>query len=163
MMMVTERVPPSLVPTVGCVGRAFSCKRLGNGTLLIGGCHRGTIEADGSTRARLPAITTSAQTAATIFPCLRAARAVRTWAAIEGFFPDDIPVIGRAAVAPDAYHAFGFCGHGFELGTLVGRLIAELMLDGKASLPIAAFTVVRYGASVGKTDFRSTATGAAAA
>jgi sarcosine oxidase subunit beta len=57
--------------------------------------------------------------------------------------PDGIPVIGAGA-APGAFHAFGFCGHGFALGPVVGRLIAELVMSGEASLPIAAFGISRF-------------------
>ena len=38
-------------------------------------------------------------------------------------------VIGPSENAPDAYHAFGFSGHGFQLSLIVGRLIAECIVD----------------------------------
>jgi len=69
---------------------------------------------------------------------------VHGWAGIEGFLPDQIPVIGPSSHAPAAYHAFGFCGHAFELGPIVGRLMAELIVDGKASLPIEPCRVDRF-------------------
>ena len=39
---------------------------------------------------------------------------------------------------------FGFSGHGFQLGPIVGKLIAELIDEGKSSLPIEPFSVARF-------------------
>jgi sarcosine oxidase subunit beta len=61
--------------------------------------------------------------------------------------PDEIPVIGPSATAADAYHAFGFSAHGFQLGPIVGRLLAELIVDGRTDLPIDPFRISRFNAS----------------
>jgi sarcosine oxidase subunit beta len=45
---------------------------------------------------------------------------------------------------PDAYHAFGFSAHGFELAPIVGRVIADLVTTGKTDQPIAPFAVTRW-------------------
>ncbi|MEZ5835620.1 MAG: hypothetical protein R3D03_07820 [Geminicoccaceae bacterium] len=41
------------------------------------------------------------------------------------------------------FHAFGFSGHGFQLSPIVG-LVSELVLDGRSSLPIDAFSPTRF-------------------
>ena len=53
--------------------------------------------------------------------------------------PDDIPVIGGSMTQEAGYHAFGFCGHGFQLSPIVGKLLAELIVDGKPSIPLMPF------------------------
>jgi sarcosine oxidase subunit beta len=75
---------------------------------------------------------------------MRGASIHRGWAGIEARMPDEIPVIGPSAAAPDAYHAFGFSAHGFELGPIVGRITAELITTGKTALPIAPFSIRRF-------------------
>jgi len=50
--------------------------------------------------------------------------------------PDDIPVIGPSSIQPGLWHAFGFSAHGFQLGPIVGSIIAELVTRGTSSLPI---------------------------
>lgn len=75
---------------------------------------------------------------------MRTARAVRFWSGIEGFLPDGLPVIGPSRGSPSALHAFGFSAHGFQLGPIVGQLLAELISEGHASLPIEAFRVDRF-------------------
>ncbi|MFV2069245.1 MAG: hypothetical protein ACC645_19950 [Pirellulales bacterium] len=54
-----------------------------------------------------------------------------------------VQVIGASAAA-GAYHAFGFCGHGFALAPVVGQIIADLVAGGDARLPIAAFDIGRF-------------------
>ena len=67
------------------------------------------------------------------------------WCGLEGKMPDDIPVIGRSMSQEAGYHAFGFCGHGFQLSPIVGKLLAELIVDGKSSIPLDAFSISRFG------------------
>ena len=40
--------------------------------------------------------------------------------------------------------ATGFSGHGFAMGPIAGRLVAELVLDGKPSLDIRGFRYSRF-------------------
>ena len=74
-------------------------------------------------------------------------RMVHAWAGIEGVLPDEIPVIGLSRKHTGLVHAFGFCGHGFELGPVVGGIVARLALDGATNMPIAAFAPDRFGSN----------------
>jgi sarcosine oxidase subunit beta len=58
--------------------------------------------------------------------------------------PDGIPVLGPSRTAPNLVHAFGFSAHGFELGPIGGRIVAELVTEGRSTLPIGAFAVDRF-------------------
>ena len=42
------------------------------------------------------------------------------------------------------FHAFGFCGHGFQLGPAVGAVMAELIALGRTDTPVEAFTIARF-------------------
>jgi glycine/D-amino acid oxidase-like deaminating enzyme len=47
--------------------------------------------------------------------------------------------------------ATGFTGHGFAMGPIVGRLVAELITDGKPSIDLRAFRFSRFAeGAVGK-------------
>jgi sarcosine oxidase subunit beta len=145
MLMITERVPPFCAPVVGAAGRALSFKQFENGTVLIGGGHLG--EADPAlqkTRLNMAGLAISARTAAEIFPCMQSVRVLRCWAGIEGVMPDQIPVIGASARFPDAFHLFGFSAHGFQLGPITGKIIADLVAHGKTTLPIEPFSIERF-------------------
>jgi sarcosine oxidase subunit beta len=144
MLMVTARLDPFLTPVVGAYGRNLSFKQFANGSVLIGGGFRGTADPDRNlARVDVRGLAASARTAAAIFPIIRGASIVRSWAGIEGFTPDGIPVIGPSDMA-NAFHAFGFCGHGFQLGPIVGGIIADLVTTGQSALPIDAFRIDRF-------------------
>lgn len=145
MLMVTARMAPFVGPVVGAAGRSLSFKQFPNGTVLIGGGHRAAVDLDtNGTSLALDGLARAARTAITLFPVVRTARAVRFWSGIEGFMPDGMPVIGASRASPSAFHAFGFSAHGFQLGPIVGQLLAELISEGRTSLPIEAFRVDRF-------------------
>ena len=145
MLMVTARMAPFVGPVVGAAGRSLSFKQFPNGTVLIGGGHRAAVDLDtNGTSLALDGLARAARTAITLFPVMRTARAVRFWSGIEGFMPDGMPVIGASRASPSVFHAFGFSAHGFQLGPIVGLLLAELISEGRTSLPIEAFRVDRF-------------------
>ena len=63
---------------------------------------------------------------------------------VEGRTGDDLPVIGPSCTEDGLFHAFGFSAHGFQLGPVVGSIIADLVLDGATALPIEAFSIGRF-------------------
>lgn len=145
MMMVTARVEPFLRPVIINSSRPLSFKQMPNGTLVIGGGRPAVGDRDTMAyRPDFAGLKATAETVRALFPGLAEVPIVRAWAGIEGLFADGIPVIGPSRSAPRAVHAFGFCGHGFQLAPIVGRLVAEIVTEGRASLPIAAFAVDRF-------------------
>ena len=151
MLMVTERLPPFLKPVVGAVGHKLSFKQMQNGTVIIGGAHMARLDIDKQqTEIDFTGLKTSAQTVTQLFPHMSAARIVRAWAGIEAFMPDNIPVISPSSRARGVFHAFGFSAHGFQLSPVVGRIMSELILDGKTTLPIAPFDIRRFQAEDNK-------------
>jgi sarcosine oxidase subunit beta len=79
-----------------------------------------------------------------IVPALASLRTIRTWSGIEAYLRDDIPVMGPSAKVAGLFYAFGFCGHGFQLGPGVGDVMAELIDTGSASTPIEPFRIGRF-------------------
>ena len=145
MLMITERVAPFLQPVLGAKGRPLSFKQTSDGTVLIGGGHKGRAAADaGAADTRLPGLVSSARTVSQLFPGLKRARIVRAWAGLEGVTPDDLPVIGPSTASRAAYHCFGFCGHGFQLSPAVGEALARLILEGDSGYDLTPFRVNRF-------------------
>ena len=79
-----------------------------------------------------------------LVPSLRSAQIIRFWSGIEGYLPDMSPIIGPSATTPGLFHAFGFCGHGFQLGPGVGAVMADLVAKGATDTPIDAFSIARF-------------------
>ncbi|CAH2598611.1 FAD-binding oxidoreductase [Rhodovastum atsumiense] len=147
MMMVTAPLPPFVEPVVIGVERKLSFKQMPNRTVMIGGGYRGIPYLDRETSSvDFRKLHESAATVASLFPVMRDAVVVRSWSGIESRLPDDMPVIGPSSTEEGAFHAFGFSAHGFQLGPIVGQLLAELVETGTASLPIAPFSVRRFAA-----------------
>lgn len=146
MMLVTSKLPRFCEPVVGATGRPLSFKQMPNGTVVIGGGRLGAPDLDTErSDLRFTELAKTARTAAEIFPVVSRATIVRAWAGIEGRMPDDIPVIGPSTTAPKFYHAFGFSSHGFQLGPVVGGIIAELVVGREVNLPIKPFAIQRFG------------------
>jgi sarcosine oxidase subunit beta len=65
--------------------------------------------------------------------------------ALYGITPDWHPILDRLPGAEGGYCAVGFSGHGFKMSPIVGQLMAELIVDGRATaLDIAALRLGRY-------------------
>ncbi len=153
MMMLTARMPPFVGPVVGAAGRPISFKQTETGHVMIGGGHKGVADLDThGVSLDIARLAYSARTALELFPVLASTQIVHAWAGIEGVTPDEIPVIGLSSAHAGLVHAFGFCGHGFELAPLIGDIVAQLATQGATNHPIAAFAPDRFaGASAAST------------
>ena len=58
--------------------------------------------------------------------------------------PDSLPIMGPVKQVDGLYVAPAFCGLGFAIGPAVGELMAELILKGRASLPIDDYRLDRF-------------------
>jgi sarcosine oxidase subunit beta len=145
MLMVTAAVCHFNDAVVGLAGRPLSFKQTETGSVVIGGALRAAADREqGIVHINLQRAVRSAQTVCEVFPILRNVPVLRCWGGIEGFMPDDLPVIGKSSKHDTAFHAFGFSAHGFQLAPIVGKVLAELILDGRSALPISPFSISRF-------------------
>lgn len=79
-------------------------------------------------------------------PRLHGARLMRVWSGIEAYLPDMLPIIGPSMTTPGLWHAFGFCGHGFQISPGVGAVLADLLLEGTTPTPLDLFGIARFAA-----------------
>ncbi len=87
------------------------------------------------------------QTLATLHRLLPETAAVeieRSWAGYIDMTPDMLPAIDALGQPSGLVLATGFSGHGFGMGPIVGRLVAELIQSGKPSLNLDAFRFGRF-------------------
>ncbi len=71
-------------------------------------------------------------TAVRVFPPLEEAAIEHSWVGLYEMTPDRHPIIGEAPGVRGLYLANGFSGHGFQHAPVVGKLLAELIVDGEA-------------------------------
>ena len=80
-----------------------------------------------------------------VFPHLAGLGVARTWAGRIDATPDLIPIIGTPAGAPaNLIVATGFNGHGFALGPIVGKLLADIVTTGNPSVDLHRFRPGRF-------------------
>jgi sarcosine oxidase subunit beta len=80
-------------------------------------------------------------------PCLRQTQISprRCWAGLYEVTPDHHPVLGRVPGVEGLYLANGFSGHGVMHAPATGRLLAQLILQGAASLlDITPLSIERF-------------------
>jgi sarcosine oxidase subunit beta len=66
------------------------------------------------------------------FPLLEQAGLLSEWAGLYEVTPDEQAILGRLPGVEGVIMAAGFSGHGFMHGPIVGKLMAEEILDGRA-------------------------------
>ena len=145
ILSVTARTAKFLEPVVLLEGRKLSFKQMANGTVVIGGGFDAKLDIDTEkSLIDFSELKTMAQTVIDLFPFLKQVPIVRCWPGIIGRMPDNIPVVGPSKNAVDFYHAFGFSGHGFQFGPIIGQILSELILDRRPSIPIDSFLIDRF-------------------
>jgi sarcosine oxidase subunit beta len=129
-MLLTDRAPATLTPVVGCFGRPLSLKQLADGAYLIGGGWPARVPDEAVNRWEVldDSVRGSLEVARTVYTPLAARSVARSWAGIEAFTPDDLPVLGPVAGLDGLLVAAGFSGHGFALVPTVGDILARLAL-----------------------------------
>lgn len=142
---VTEPLPYRIVPSVQEVSGSVIFRQIPRGNVIIAGYPR-TAADPVLNRAPVPPAKTlhGMRNLMRIAPILRSAHVIRVWSGIEGYLPDMLPVIGESETTPGLFHAFGFCGHGFQVGPGVGAVLADLIVDGGTGTPIAPFAIGRF-------------------
>ncbi|WP_421703064.1 NAD(P)/FAD-dependent oxidoreductase [Aliiroseovarius sp.] len=149
MLMITARMPRFADPVVGAVSRQLSFKQFDNGTVLIGGGAKGFADrAANRTRLDYAKLANAARITTEFFPIMARASINRMWAGLEAYMPDNLPVISPAVNAARAFHAFGFSAHGFQMGPIVGKVMADLVLTGRCDFDLSPFHIDRYDRKV---------------
>ncbi len=143
-MVVTEPMPYVVTRNMGVCGGDIYIRQIPRGNVIFGG-GRGTGDWM-QWRSRATAQTTLGvlPKLRDIVPALASAHVIRTWSGIDGETPDALPVIGASCTTPGLLHAFGFSGAGFQLGPVVGEVLAELAIHGQSATPLEAFRIDRF-------------------
>ncbi len=78
-------------------------------------------------------------------PVLEKARIARGWAGLYDISPDHHAILGRVPEVEGFILANGFSGHGFQHSPAVGKVISELIVNGKAStIDISSLCIDRF-------------------
>ncbi|MGE5593947.1 MAG: NAD(P)/FAD-dependent oxidoreductase [Betaproteobacteria bacterium] len=141
-ILVTEPVEPVLRPMVMSFSRRFYCQQTPHGSFVMG--MGDPSEPRGfSTESSWKFLVEMAHEITRVLPPVGNLRIVRQWAGLYDMTPDAHPILGATPV-DGLYLACGFSGHGFMLAPVTGKLLAEIICDGKPSIDITGLDLGRF-------------------
>ena len=144
MLAMTKPYPITLKAIVGILGLKLSLKQIESGQFLIGGGARAKASLiKNKSNLRFSGIKEMLNNAISVFPYLNDAIIERSWSGIEGYMPDEMPVIGCGS-DKSVIHCFGFSAHGFQLGPAVGEALADLAMNRQIKVNLSAFSPKRF-------------------
>jgi len=151
-MSVTEPVPYALPTVIGVYTKiaeeVIYFRQIPRGNIIIGGGVRSRPDMVNKRAAFMPhSIINQLQQMRRLLPGVANLNIIRVWSGIEGYLPDSLPVMGRSGNVDGLFYAFGFCGHGFQLGPGVGDVMAELLSTGSTSTSITPFDIRRFASA----------------
>ena len=143
--LITETYPPLFTQMVGHAKGLFYGRQTVHGSFFWGG-FVGTEEFIYREGKPLfhhigPAIS---EMVIDFFPVLKNLNVIRMWSGLIAQMSDAIPVLGFTEEVPGFVFATGFSGYGFGLAPVIGRLMSELIMDCKTSIPINDFCYGRF-------------------
>lgn len=132
-MLVSQGAPPLLAEFVSSHELKVYLRQARAGQVHVGGVF--TVDGTFDQRVTHEEITHLAR-AVEILPGLRRLRILRTWAGTLDLTPDHVPLLGTPAGVGGYLVAAGFSGHGFCLGPVIGRTVAELVTGEPTSVDV---------------------------
>lgn len=143
-VMVTEQAPIIFPYIITHVEGNLTLKQFDSGNVVIGGGWKGIGNAEKNIKkVNYDSLKGNIQYACRVIPALKKLNLIRCWAGLEGRSPDLLPLLGQLKRFPGFYSACCAKG-GHTLGPLLGRMLAELIVEGKTSFPINEFDVNRF-------------------
>ena len=160
-LIISEPIGPFMEATVQCaryniikfnpdsikdknvlkLGSSLSIEQTKEGTLVIGG----TREFCGFDKENtLEGIEVMLKRAVEFFPAIKDLNFIRAFAGLRPFTPDGLPLIGEVDKIKGFYMAAGHEGDGIALAPITGKLLSELITDGKPSYNIDHFSPNRF-------------------
>jgi sarcosine oxidase subunit beta len=77
-------------------------------------------------------------------PLLEEAEIAKGWGGLYTITPDENAIIGHIPGIEGFYCAIGFSGHGFQHGPAVGRILSDLISDGRTQFDLTPFSPDRF-------------------
>ncbi|MGW4370470.1 NAD(P)/FAD-dependent oxidoreductase [Nocardia takedensis] len=138
LVLVDQGAPTPVVPVLSdLAGLSYLCREP-NGEILFGNSDHSAPQYldpdDYVNRADESTIDTAIAKLGHRLPDMPDPRVTGSYVGAYDVTPDYNPVIGPAPVA-GLFLAAGFSGHGFKISPAVGKLAADLIVDGKTDLP----------------------------
>ncbi len=124
------------------LGVGLSLSQTHDGQILIGATREFVGYNKNTTHEALRAIL---RNATRLVPALKSIHAIRSFAGLRPYTPDGLPLLGQVEGIQGFIIAAGHEGDGIALSPVTGRIISELIVDGKTFMDISCMSPVRFG------------------
>jgi sarcosine oxidase subunit beta len=141
---ITEPVPWRILPPFLLISSKAICRQSKRGHVYTGNTNAPGGYSSLEKTTNYDEMLQTATYISKIVPPLKSLKYIRGWVGIIDFTPDDNFIFGHVDEVEGVVLACGFSGHGFALTPIIGQLLAELIHDGKTSLPTEAFRCNRF-------------------
>lgn len=111
-----------------------------DGTIIIGGCRADAPNGDSDVRDMIPTrdLTDKIERILPrLFPEMTYLEVDRRWAGLMAFTKDGLPIVDHIETSEAVWYGGGFNGHGMPFGPVLGRLLANTIIDGKAAAELS--------------------------
>ena len=123
------------------LGASLSIEQTANGGMIIG-CTRELVGFERHNS--FEAIELMMKRAKRFFPALEKVSVIRFFTGFRPTTPDGRPMLGEIKRLPGFYMAAGHEGDGIALSPVTGKVLADLILEGRSELDISAFDANRF-------------------
>lgn len=124
------------------LGVGLSLSQTHDGQILIGATREFVGYNKSTTHEALRAIL---RNATRLVPALKSIHAIRSFAGLRPYTPDGLPLLGQVEGIQGFIMAAGHEGDGIALSPVTGRIISELIVDGKTFMDISCMCPARFG------------------
>ena len=141
--MITEPVAPGICP---CMLMSFSgnyyIQQRPHGSIICGMSPEGHPE-DYEKRTTWQFLEAMSKILVRLLPRTKGIRIARQWSGMYDMTPDAQPIIGETEVK-NFYHSTGYSGHGFMLGPVAGRILAQHITGRRPDIDISMLDYRRF-------------------
>ena len=142
-IMITEPVAPGICP---CMLMSFSgnyyIQQRPHGSIICGMSPEGHPE-DYEKRTTWQFLEAMSKILVRLLPRTKGIRIARQWSGMYDMTPDAQPIIGETEVK-NFYHSTGYSGHGFMLGPVAGRILAQHITGRRPDIDISMLDYRRF-------------------
>ncbi|MGI5858903.1 MAG: NAD(P)/FAD-dependent oxidoreductase [Tepidanaerobacteraceae bacterium] len=124
------------------LGVGLSLSQTHDGQMLIGATREFVGYNKSTTHEALRAIL---RNATRLVPALKLIHAIRSFAGLRPYTPDGLPLLGQVEGIQGFIMAAGHEGDGIALSPVTGKIISELIVDGKTFMDVTCLSPARFG------------------
>ncbi|MDL2264102.1 FAD-binding oxidoreductase [Synergistaceae bacterium OttesenSCG-928-I11] len=143
-IMITEPVEPGVCPPMlmSFSGNYYIQQRP-HGSIICGMSPEGHPQ-DYKNRTSWQFITEMSKILNKLMPATKGIRVVRHWSGLYDMTPDGSPIIGETQEVQNFYHSTGYSGHGFMLGPVAGKILAQHLVGQKPDIDFSMLDYKRF-------------------